>query len=424
MKLVRFLALALLTTSAVASAQPGEISAPSKLTFTNYLVLVANANLGIIAQKANVTIARAQIVVARVFPDPTLTAGVAQYDFVGKDNPVASIVALNVPIVLGGKRAARIDVAETAATVVDAELEDFLRMLRAQAADAYVDSLRARLVLDRKQRTQKSLDSLVDVNKERLKAGDIGEATLIQSRVEALQAHADVLGAEGEVRASDLSLLILLGKKVASPEQPLEVAGELRLPERTFDVKSLVAKALQNRPDLIAARRRSKTAERSIDLVKANRVIDLAVGATWQHNFASSSLPASNFVGLTFTVPLPFSRVYRGDLDVAYSAKDQSDTLVNASEARVELEVRQAVVRYGAAEARVKIYDGGMLADADTVLERVFYNYRKGGATLIEALVAQRTANDVYLSYYDALASAAHALVAVHQSTAIPGPSL
>ena len=423
MKLAHLFALAGLALTSLASAEPSSI-APTKLTFTTYLGLVANANLGVIAQKSNVTIARAQIAVARVFPDPTLTAGVAQYDLKGNDNPTATLLALNVPIVLGGKRAARIDFAETAATVTEAELDDFLRVLRGQASDAYVDSLRARLVLERKRRNQKSLDALVDVNKERLKAGDIGEAALIQSRVEAQLAHADALGAEGEVRATDVALLILLGKKIAVSDQPIEVAGELRIPGKTLDSKALVAKALTLRPDLHAARRRAATADRAIDLVRANRVIDVAVGATWQHNFAASSMPASNFLGLTLTLPLPFSRVYRGDLDVAYGARSQADVLVKATEARVELEVKQAIIRYDAAEARVKIYEGGMLSDADTVLERVLYNYRKGGATLVEVLVAQRTANDVYLSFYDALAAAAHALVAVHVATAMPGPDL
>jgi cobalt-zinc-cadmium efflux system outer membrane protein len=84
---------------------------------------------------------------------------------------------------------------------------------------------------------------------------------------------------------------------------------------------------------------------------------------------------------------------------------------------RVEKKVREAIARYEAAAARVRLYAKGVLVDADQVLEKSLYNYQRGGATLVEVLVAQRTDNDVYLSYYDSLADAAHALVSVEQAS-------
>lgn len=397
---------------------------PAKLTFNTYLTEVASANLGVIAQKANVSIAQAQIAIARVFPDPSITAGLLQYDLAKSGQPTATIVALNVPIQLGGKRDARIDLAEKTWSSVQADLDDYLRQLRGQASDAYIEGLHTRLIADRKKRTLASLEELVEINKERLKAGDVGEAALIQSRVEAEQFHAEVVGAEGEVRAADLAMLLLLGRKIE--DKPLTVEGDLRVPPKAFDAKALAQKALELRPDLIAVRRRSAGAKSAIDLAKANRVIDVAVGATWQHNFGVGEppLPPSNFVGLTLTVPLPFSRVYKGELEAAYAASVQADALVKAAEARVELEVKQAIVKYEAAAAKVKIYNGGVLADSETVLERVLYNFRHGGARLVEVLVAQRTVDEVYIAYYEALAAAAHALVAVHQASATPGPEL
>ncbi|MGH7328594.1 MAG: TolC family protein, partial [Polyangiaceae bacterium] len=94
----------------------------------------------------------------------------------------------------------------------------------------------------------------------------------------------------------------------------------------------------------------------------------------------------------------------------------QATALEKGAEVQVEAEVRGAVARYQAADARVRLYTGGMLADADKVLEKTLYNYTRGGATLVEVLVAQRTDNDVYLAYYDALSDAAHALIAVEEA--------
>jgi outer membrane protein, heavy metal efflux system len=43
----------------------------------------------------------------------------------------------------------------------------------------------------------------------------------------------------------------------------------------------------------------------------------------------------------------------------------------------------------------------------------------RGGATLLEVLEAQRTVDDVYLAYYQALTDHAHALIAVELAAGI-----
>ena len=79
--------------------------------------------------------------------------------------------------------------------------------------------------------------------------------------------------------------------------------------------------------------------------------------------------------------------------------------------------MRQALARYQAAAVRrVELFTGGVLSDADRVAEATLYSYQRGGATLLEVLDAQRTVNEVYLAYYDALADHARTLVAVEQA--------
>ena len=384
---------------------------------------VGQGNLDLAAQRATVSISEAQIAVAKVFPDPSVTGGLLQYDLNQAGNPTATTLQVSVPLQIGGQRGARIAFAEANLSAAAADLEEFLRGLRALAANGYVDSLHARLVLDRKRRTLSSLERLVAVNEQRLRAGDIGESPVLQSRVEASQFAAEVLDAEGTVKVADLGLVQLLGRGAAAVVgRSLDFQGDVRTAaERTFDVPALVRKATSDRPDLIAARRRMTAALRQVELAQANRTIDIGLGASWQHNFAISSgqppLPPSNFIGGTLTVPIPFSRLYRGELDSAYATQHLAESAAGSIAVKVEIEVRQAIAKYDAAAARAKLYTSGVLAAADQVLEKTLYNYQRGGATLVEVLVAQRTDNDVYLSYYDALADAAHALVAVEQAS-------
>ena len=394
-----------------------------RFSFDGYLRDVAKGNLELVAQRANVSIAQAQVGIAKVFPDPQVTAGLMQYDVTKKDNPTATIVQVGIPLELGGKRGSRVSVAESGVSTAQADLEDFLRLLRGTAANAYIDSLHARLVLERKRRTLASLESLVSVNTQRLRAGDIGESLLVQSRVEAQQFRAQVISAEGDVRAADLALIEQMGNAAAlHTRHALELGGDLRAAYHSkFDAEQLVRSSMAHRPDLRSAKRRVALAHAQVDLARANRVIDVTLGATWQHNFStagSTNLPSSDFLGGTLTVPFPLSRIYRGELDAAYATEGQSTTIARAAELHVEVEVRQAVAKYEAASSRVKVYTQDVLSDADKVLEKTLYNYQRGGATLVEVLVAQHTVDDVYLSYYDALADSAHALVAVQQASA------
>lgn len=410
---LRLLPLLLLLAAGLARAE----DEPLRLSFPQYLAEVARSNLELLAQKKNLSIAEAQIAVARVFPDPQLLGGLYQVDVSGAGNPTASVLQVAVPLQIAGQRAARIEVASASKRAVEADVADFLRTVRGAAAGAYLDALQRRQALERKQKSLASLQRLVAVNEQRLRAGDIGEVTLLQSRVEAQQFRAEVLAAENEVRLADLTLLQALGQ-AAPPllSRSLLLTGTLQLPERQFDVDALVRGALSRRPDLLSMQQRVQVADRQITLAQRNRVPDVTLGASWQHNLpvaGAAPLPGSDLLGATLTVPVPLSRVYRGEVQAAQATLEQTAAQSRSAAVRVEVEVRKALSHYQAAAARVRLYQGGVLSDADSVLERTLYNFQRGGATLVEVLVAQRTVNDVYLSYIDALADAARALVAV-----------
>jgi outer membrane protein, heavy metal efflux system len=413
-----------LSISSPAASQPAAVASdvPVALAYGPYLAEVARANLELVAQRANLTAAAAQVELAKVFPDPSLAPGILQYDVSRQDNPTETTLTLTVPLQIGGQRGARVAFARAGLLAAQADLDEFVRNLRATAASAFVDAVHARDVLARKSLTLESLQRLVTVNQERLRAGDIGEVLLVQSRVEAEQFRAEVLDAQGVMHAADLALLAFLGepgKALASRE--VAVQGDLRVDDGGYNTESLLAAARARRPDLVAARRRVEAARRLTELTRANRVPDIDIAVVWQHNFPTSSappLPSADLLGGALTVPLPLSRIYRGDLDAAYAGESQAVALEKAAEVRVELDVREALAKYEAAAARARIYLSGVLKDADGVLERTLYNYQRGGATLIEVLLAQHTVNDVYLSYYDALADAAHARIAVQQAVA------
>jgi cobalt-zinc-cadmium efflux system outer membrane protein len=407
----------LLLAGSQADADEAKGTAP-RLEFGDYLGRVLAANPDLQAARASIDIARAQIDVAKVFPDPEITVGLNQYDVTRQGNPTQAGAQVSVPIELGGKRRARVAVAQSGLGAAGCDYEDATRTLHGLAADAFVDALYARLVVEQKQGALSHLQRLVTVNERRLAAGDIAQVDFLQSRVEAQQYQAEVMAAQGELRAAAVAMAQLLGPEA---EPTFDVVGDLKSAPVALDVPQLLA-AIDKRPDIRAAASRVQGAEQQITSAEAKRVVDIALGAGWFHSFAAGrdeGIKPADFVVASASVPLPFSRIYKGELEAARHTHRQTQSQLQATRARAQSELRKALAHFQAASGRVALYDRGTLSDSLSVLEKILYSYEHGDATLVEVLIAQRTASDVHLAYLDALADRAHALIAVGQAAGL-----
>jgi len=385
------------------------------MSFEQYLSKVGSANLELAAQKLNVPIAEAQISLARVFPEPVLSAGVGSVDLSNVGSPISYDVGLSQTIEIGGKRGSRVEVAKAGTSQAMSDLEDFFRTLRSNSTSDYIDALYSRMVLERKRKTQAGFARLVAVNAERLRAGDIGQVAYLQSRVEAQRFVSEVLAAEGTAESARLALGLRLGSSAGA----ITPSGTLDIPSRSFEADKLVLRAQASRPDLASKRYAVEVAEGKVHLAHANRWEDLTLNLGYIYTARGSQAFAQPpFSALTFgfSIPLPLARIYNGELDAAEAGKAQALLTLRQGELAVEVDVRQALARYTAAVQRVELFTGGVLTDADKVAEATFYSYQRGSATLLEVLDAERTVNEVYLDYFDALSEHAKALVAVEAS--------
>ncbi len=406
---------------------------PPGLPYAEYLGRVGETNLGMLAGRAGVDQAEARIDVARVFPSPRLTGGLIGVDVSANgDDRAATLTSLqiDVPIELGGRLDRRVDVASADHRVASATLEASLATLRADAASRWIDALSAELVLERRRRTLEGLRRLVEVNETRFAAGAIGEISVVQSRVEAQRYQSQVLGADGEARATATALLALLGDDGAGePVAPFSPTGDLDVPERTFDEAALYARALANRADLAAAEEVSRAALVRRALVHAQRWPELTVSLNWTHSFQnygsfSYAQPEYDTVGVLASIELPTRLLFDGDLREAEARIDQSELEARALRLRIHVELRSALRRYEAARARLVLYEGAILDDAERVLDAARTTYERGGGSLLEVLLAERTADEVFLDYYDALAQHAHVLADIDRLTGDPTLSL
>jgi cobalt-zinc-cadmium efflux system outer membrane protein len=394
-----------------------------RITFEDYVTQVLRSNLALAIEKSNVAISNAAVTSAKVTPDWSVDVGLPSVDISNQGQPTNFSTGLNVPIELGGKRGKRVHAALADVSTAGFDYDDALRQLRATAAEAFIGSLSARSILQSSYKSLGQFDRIVEVNEQRVRVGDIGDIELMQSRVDRDQFKAGVIGAQADVYSADLALAQQLGQADKLSAQMPVPTGSLEVPVRTFDLDALVGGALQKRSDVLSRQRAVQAAGLRVELAQANLIPDLGVGGSYSHTGTGTGgfvQPPDNTLGASLSINLPFSRWrHQGEIETARASRTQAELQLRSAEIRVESEVRDAYSRYQASVLRLKLYQGGVLKEADRVLEARLYAYQRGGATLLEVIDAQKTSANIYLAYSQALADHANALVTLEEAAAM-----
>ena len=221
--------------------------------FREYLARVAASNLDYAVQKYNISIAKAQVIVAKLYPDPSLSAGlIKDISDIPPGQRFGDVwdFGASETILLGGKIGARSAVAGENAAAAQAQLEDFFRNLRATAAQGYINALIADSTYKANERTYRNLAELARINEHRVEAGDLGKTDFLQSRVDAIQAHGVLLQADAARRQAFIQLGQLMGRHNA--DTLYRPRGNLTFKARSFILDTLISRAKETRPDVIS----------------------------------------------------------------------------------------------------------------------------------------------------------------------------
>ena len=407
------------TALAQAAAQP----AAAGLRLSHYLSAVEQHSLDLQSQQQNVVSAQAGVGIAGIRPDPQLSLGAAREQVrSGLPRPLNRSYELSMELETGGKRSARIRAARSQVKLAEAGVEGFRTQLFSDAAQDFTQACRDSRALERKEQTLKALSDVVKANEVRRKAGDIGTVEWRQSRVERDQFQADVTQARADAQTSRLALSVPLGRKLSEVFGSEDLQCDFQPFANDKNIDALVVQALQVRSDVRVAQATLDNARDNAGVAQANRWVNptLAVGMT-AIPATSAGLDAegkafdagnrSRMLSVSVSMPIPFSRLNRGEVLQAEAVVTQAMLGLQQSQHKAEADVRSAYFRFAAAQENVERYRSNVLADAQRVLESIRLSYRHGQASLLELLSAQRSADDAYLGYLQADADLAKATV-------------
>ena len=211
------------------------------------------------------------------------------------------------------------------------------------------------------------------------------------------------------------------GRPSVSPPPPPGRPRPVVIVTAPLDVDSLVRAAVALRPDVIAARSLRDASIAGVHLAHDDRWsdVDLTVGTSYFTRGTNFIDPTPQYGGINFGISLPImlSDFTHGEVAAANYTAKQSDKTLQSVEWKAAVDVRQAWASYQAAVAQLDQYTGGVLLDAERVRRAKLYSYQHGSASLLDALTAEQTANDVFLASYDAQQQYGHALIGLGQAT-------
>jgi cobalt-zinc-cadmium efflux system outer membrane protein len=280
----------------------------------------------------------------------------------------------------------------TRSTVADNE-----RTITFEVASAYINVQLAESTLALAQEDLKSFQNSVDISQERYKAGDIGEDDYLKIKLQLLQFQTDVSQAE-MARVQGLSdLRQLLGYESVSADY--DVAADFDYQPLKVNLEDLQSKALESRPDLRAAQQSVTLANGEYALAKANGKRDVTGQINYTHvaDVSSASLFGS--------MQLPIFDRNQGEIARTKFAITQAQEQEDLANGQVLTDVQDAYEGLQTNDQIVTIYRSGYLDDAKQDRDISEYAYRRGAASLLDYLDAERSYRATQLAYRQALAA-------------------
>jgi outer membrane protein, heavy metal efflux system len=348
---------------------------------------------------------QAQEITANLRPNPTLGADsqfipfFSPQDFSGENLNETQQFDIGIGYLFerGRKRQRRLQAARDQTAVTRAQVTDAERSLAFNVGQQFVSVLLAESSLRFALQDLQSFQQTVDISEAQLKAGSISEGDYLKIKLQLLQFQTDVSSARLAKVQALVGLREFLGYNAVPAD--FDVIGDLAYQPLKANLEDLQTKGLRERPDFRAAELGITAAQSQILLAKANAKVD--INGTYDFTHVSGENTASLFVN--FELPI-FNR-NQGEIARTGYALTQAQEQQQAASDTVLSDVANAYEAVRSNDEVVQVYISGYLKQAQDSRDISEYAYKRGAASLLDFLDAERSYRSVQLAYRQALAS-------------------
>lgn len=357
----------------------------------------------------NINIAQSNVITSKIRPNPILNNQTLQLTDLGRttrpgsdwNNAVNRQVwwQLTKPVQLPVLRKSKIDFANQNLNLFQQGYGETVRQFSNEAANQWLNAWIIESRLDLLQQAFSNLDSLVRINKARLRNQVISQTDLMRTQLLLNQYKLQLINAKKDFRIELDRLKYFLGTKDSVDVDIDAVIESVRIPE---NIDSLYAKAFTERNDIRVAKSNILLAESNIKLQKAIVWPQPELGVIWN---PQNTIPYFGFFG---TIKLPILDRNQGEIEKSKYIQQQAEQRLRTTQLQLQTEVQAAFTAYQTEKENLKKFEV-ILNQSQLILENVKYSYVKGGTTIIDFLDAQR-------SWFDTRQLYLNGLLAYHQS--------
>jgi outer membrane protein, heavy metal efflux system len=404
-ELQQFLALAILPLFLLLTVRVSTGQTTTLISLDQAIELALAHNHAVIATRTLIFQNQAQETTANLRPNPVLE-GDAQFipifspsNFSNDDLDLAQQFDLGLSYLFerGHKRQSRLQAARDQTAVTRAQVTDAERTLTFNVGQQFVSVLLAESTLQLALEDLKSFQTTVDISESQFKAGAISEGDYLKIRLQFLQFQTDASSARLAKAQALIGLREMLGYNAVPADY--DVLGDLAYEPLKANLEDLQAKALKQRPDFQAAVLGVTAAQSQIRLAKANGKVD--VNGTFDYTHTSGQNTASIFA--SFELPI-FNRNQGEIARTGYALTQAQESQLSASDT-VLSDVGNAYEAIRSNDEIVQLYVSGYLKEAQDSRDISEYAYKRGAASLLDFLDAERSYRAAQLAYRQALAS-------------------
>lgn len=375
--------------------------AQQEFSLQKALAVAKQSNLLLKSERRNIDQAQADVITAQLKLNPTLNNQSLQL-MSATHMPANSFWYQNAnrqvwwqftkQFQVGGQRENKIEFAKKNVNIAEKNLIEYERNLYFDVANKWLEiwTLRkqGKIVMEAKS----NIDSLVLINKLRLKNQVITETDLLRAELLANSYLIQQQSIQKEEASKCIELKNLLGS-----DHPVQV--DLKddfIQFSTENLDSLIQFAFVNRGDYLTVQSTIDAAASNVKLQKSLAIPKPELGFIWN---PQNSIP---YFGLYATMPLPFFNKNQGDIQKSIIQKEQYAAEAAGLAEQIKTEIIVSVQRLKSQQQNLT-HISEMLNKSKQILSNVKYAYLKGGTTIIDFLEAERSWLDNQHQYNDIL---------------------
>jgi cobalt-zinc-cadmium efflux system outer membrane protein len=301
------------------------------------------------------------------------------------------------------KRELRLESAKEGTQITASQHEDLERNMLFSLRSMFVQTIEAKAVLDLAKADVEYYDKIIDISRERLKAGDIAQIDLDRIELLRVQYEAEIETATVNLRTAKFQLMQLINER--TPVDKFDVTETFDWSDAVKPLESYHQIALDNRPDLRAALQTIQQSDTNHRLAVSNGSTDPTYSAWATYNPSFNNPNDKETLGLSVSIPLRIFDQNQGEKKRTLLDIDRSRSAADAAKAQVFDDVDSTYEQLRSNIALLKPYKEKYRDQATRVRDTVTFSYEHGGASLMDFLNAQSDYRVVQLAYVQLVGS-------------------